>query len=415
MSTRAPSPPFPLSGHFVNSIRESSRLLCNKLNIRITEVAIKRLLLSQAFITSFRRVSTYHGLAFPLKFPSVLSELNLLSVLSLLNFASGYRVQLHAETGHGAWDNIRLLIFSLFLTSSTGGDGDLLSAQGIKAIEELRVAELMRVSLHVERPHETIPGVTVGELGGPMHELVKLITGTLNETGSVLVNLGYPDLGSFVLEALQEAEKAKSRNNVDASVDVVLEKLVGAFPAFRDMSIVDGQPIYCFKKALFLIHAITIRFGSSSPPPFPIPDTSHVPVFTDNVLPSLLIHLGVIDLSSALHGLESKFLNAHSPDTLSPLLGEASLNTDKDAPQTPPREGPVLTIDQSYILRAAAIDACEKIIAIARSSDIKLAEDVQWIKDITLPQLDTWLWSVAKDRTDYRRLGRFVLKNTVFF
>jgi len=26
------------------------------------------------------------------------------------------------------------------------------------------VGELMRVSLHVERPHEKIPGVTVGEL-----------------------------------------------------------------------------------------------------------------------------------------------------------------------------------------------------------------------------------------------------------
>ncbi|KIM91974.1 hypothetical protein PILCRDRAFT_809971 [Piloderma croceum F 1598] len=410
------SPPFPPSGSFLKSIRESSQLLCEKSNVRVTEVAIKRLLFSQAFAISFKRVSAFHGLAFPLKFASTLAELNLLSVLSLLNFASGYRIQLHTETGRGAWDNIRLLIFSLFLTSSTGGEGDLLSARGMQDIQEQKVAELMRVSLHVERPHESIPGVTVGEIGGPMHELVKLITGTLNETGLILVGAGYPDLGSFVLEALQEGEKAKSKDKIGADVDVILEQLVRAIPAFRDMSVVDGQPIYCFKKALFLIHAVLIRFGSMSPPPFPIPDTSQVPVFTDNVLPSLLIHLGVIDLSSASHGLEYKFPDAGSLDKLSSLLAEASPCTDTDnAPKAIPPEGPTLTVNQSYILRAAAIHACELIVDVARSPDIELPENLEWIRDITLPLLDMWLWSVAKDRPDYRQLERFALKNTVFF
>jgi len=404
-------PPFPASGSFIRSIRESSQLLCEKANIKITEVAIKRLVFSPAFTTSYARVSASHGLAFPLKFPSVLSELNFLSVLSLLNFASGYRVQLHTETGRGAWDNIRLLMFSLFLSSSTG-EGDLLSAQAMQVMQQQQVAELMRVSLHVERPHESIPGVTVGELGGPIHELVKLITRTLNEAGSVLVKAGYPNLGSFVLEALQEGEKAKA----GAHVDVVLERLVRAFPAFRDMAIVDGQPIYCYKKALFLIHAVTVRFRSSSPPPFPIPETSQIPVFTDNVLPSLLIHLGVIDLSSASHELESKFPNASSLEKLSSLLAEASPSTDmdKDLKSVPP-EGPILTVEQSYILRAAAIAACEQIVNVARSPDTELPEDLEWISDITLPLLDMWLWSVAKDRQDYRQLERFVLKDTVFF
>ena len=146
-------------------------------------------------------------------------------MLSLLNFASGYRIQLHTKTGRGAWDNVRLLIFSLFLTSSTGGEGDLLSARGMQCIREQKVAELMHVSLHVERSHESIPGLTVGELGGPMHELVKLITSTLNETGLILVRAGYPDLGSFVLQALQEGEKAKSEDKVGADVDVVLERV----------------------------------------------------------------------------------------------------------------------------------------------------------------------------------------------
>lgn len=116
-------------------------------------------------------------------------------------------------------------MLSLFLASSTGGDGDLLSAQGMQNIQEQKVAELMGVSLHVERPHESIAGVTVGQLGGPMYELVKLVVGTLNETGSVLVKAGYPDLGSFVLEALQEGKKAKSDDKAGADVDVILDRV----------------------------------------------------------------------------------------------------------------------------------------------------------------------------------------------
>jgi len=227
---------------------------------------------------------------------------------------------------------------------------------------------------------------------------------------------GYPDLGSFVLEALLEGKKAKSEDKVGADVEVVLERLVRAFPAFRDMAMVDGESIYCFKKALFLIHAIMVRFGSVVPPPFPIPDTCQLPVFADNVLPSLLIHMGVIDLSSASHELKSKFSDAGSPDNLSSLLAEASpsIDSNKHLKSIPP-EGPILSVEQSYILRAAAIDACEQIIDVARSPNTKLAKNLQWIRDITLPQLDLWIWSVAKDRQDYRQLGRFVLKETVFF
>jgi hypothetical protein len=192
--------------------------------LQISQESVKRLLLSPTFTSSFKRVSTVHGLALPLKFASPLDELNFLAILSLLNFGSGYRIPLHAEAGRGAWDSIRAFVFSLYLTSS--GDGtDLLSAKAIQAIEATRVAELMRLNVHVERQHESIPGVIVGELGGPLYELVKLITATLNETGERLVQMGYPSLGSFVAEALNESAKAKSNFNGNAGLEVVLERV----------------------------------------------------------------------------------------------------------------------------------------------------------------------------------------------
>lgn len=208
-------------------------------------------------------------------------------------------------------------------------------------------------------------------------------------------------------------------------MDDVLKDLVSAFPAFRDMSVVDGTPVYCFKKALFLIHGVTLRFGSSSPPPFPLPDTTNVPVFTDNVIPSLLIHLGVLDLSVTKDvALRSTFPDAANDTNVTTLL-EVPRDTPRIDPAVtsgtkpkaaPPKEGPVLTSDQAYILRAAAVDACEKMVECARRLDeTNLPDDQKWIKDITLPELDVWLWAVAKDRSDYRELERFVLRDTVFF
>lgn len=414
------STPFPLSGHYVQAIRDSCHSLRIASGIKVERSSIERLVLSPSFIESFQRVSKAHGLAFPLQFPSVISELNLISVLSLLNFASGYRVTLHEQTGRGAWDNIRALVFSLYISASMGAETDFLSARGMQNISAQTVAEQMRVDIHVERPHESIPGVTVGELGGPMYELVRLITKTLNETGSILLKSGYPDLGTFVLEALKNGEKAAKGGTPD--LEIVLEQIIRAIPAFQDMATVYGQSVYCFKKALFLLCAIEIRFGSINPPPIPIPKTASLPVFADNVLPSMLVHLGVIDLSSAKDSLSTIFKNP-SP-RLDNLLARAEPKSEIVAklPKPLPRDGPSLTTEQAYILRAAAVDACELIVEVAHSLDSTTLEAAgapagtdEWMKKITTQDIDMWLWSIGKDRQDYRQLERFSLRNTVMF
>jgi hypothetical protein len=172
--------------------------------------------------------------------------------------------------------------------------------------------------------------------------------------------------------------------------------------------------IYCFKKALFLIHAIRIRFGSISPPPFPIPSTAGSPVFADNVLPSILIHLGVLDVSGS-PSLSTLFPGARSDAKLQALL-EVPRQMAPSA--TTLKEGPVLTTDQAYILRAAAIDGCQLIVESARELDARLLpndQSLDWIKGISLPELDMWIWAVAKDRADYKELERIVVRDTVFF
>lgn len=196
----------------------------------------------------------------PLKFPSVLAELNLLCILSLLNFASGYRVPLHVATGRGAFDSIRALVFSLYITADS--EGDYLSAQGMQQVDSGKIAELMGVAdkIHQEKDHASIPGLKIGELGGPIWEVVDLVTKVLKETGDVLVKGGYPNLGAFVLEAFKEGERVKGQQtgSPNPECDIILErvcpshlpsshsshiciKLVRAIPAFQDMTMVDGE------------------------------------------------------------------------------------------------------------------------------------------------------------------------------
>jgi hypothetical protein len=412
--------------------------------------------------------------------------------------ASGYRVPLHRETGRGAWDSIRAFVLGLYLSSATDGEGDLLSAMGMQTLSEAKIAELLGVSLHTERQHERIHGLTIGQVGGPGWELVQLLKTLLDETGKVLVNGGYPNLGSFVAEALKEgARVAHDKGDPAVAADVVLEQVsrhlicnIGSNPlihtdpsfffpararrtrlpghehrqqsAYVPLLILFPSPyenfslpsractvlplpplpfaaIYCFKKALFLINAIAIRFAAkrernddaslseSSAPPFPIPHASHLPVFADNVLPSILIHLGVIDLSTTsctltlaniFPAIDGAAAAATAADPALLLLAaapepRAQARTGEEV-VVPVVDGPVLTPAQTYVLRAAAIEACERIVSHAHAMGAA-GRGAPWLKDLALPDLDNWLWAVAKDRPDYRALPRFVLRNTPFF
>jgi hypothetical protein len=164
----------------------------------------------------------------PLQFPSTLSEINLISVLSILNFAHTYRVPLKKATGRGAYDSIRVLMFGLYLSSDD--DSDPLSAKALKDVSSARIAELMQLTnhLHIEKSHPTIPGLTIGELGGPLYEMVNAITKVLNETGSILVTGGYASLGEFVLAALKKG-KTDDEENGRVDPEVVLDEVLNEF------------------------------------------------------------------------------------------------------------------------------------------------------------------------------------------
>jgi hypothetical protein len=130
-------------------------------------------------------------------------------------------VPLRKATGRGAYDSIRALIFGLYLSSTE--EEDLMSAQGMKDISRARIAELMQLTnyIHVEKAHPTIPGLTIGELGGPLYELVNQITSVLNETGTILLSRGYSSLGAFVLDALKKGQNGEGPVDPEVVLDEV--------------------------------------------------------------------------------------------------------------------------------------------------------------------------------------------------
>jgi hypothetical protein len=195
---------------------------------------------------------------------------------------------------------------------------------------------------------------------------------------------------------------------------------VDTFPAFRDAYEIDGErtspslvshfltltylaAVYIYKKALFLINSISSRWTprvllpgeiepeDSGPVTFPIPSSTDLPIFADNVIPSTSLH------SSPILPL--------TMSSLALLIHYSILTLPSSLPLPLPSP---LSAPQATILRAASITACARICAKAREE----GRDFQ--KVMTEVQLDGYLWNGGKKGT-LRDLERMSEKGTIFY
>lgn len=187
-----------------------------------------------------------------------------------------------------------------------------LTAKGMSALTESTTAELLGVPIINETPHDSLPGVTVGQRMPEAVEVVGLVQGVLNETGAILQKKGFQTLGDFVEDALQQAAGETPEKRGDRLVQAVShvssrwslccvltylrQQLVETFPAFDDAGSVKGHEVCVFKKALFFVHSIASTFeeGPRQAPTFPLPSSSTIPVFCDNILCSALLLLSLL-------------------------------------------------------------------------------------------------------------------------
>lgn len=361
-----------------------------------------------AFLTSldqarFSRLCTQHGLSFPLRFPTPTAEVNFLSIVALLNALSGYRTAFHTATGCGAYQNVVRLMIGLYISSADEdrvvGAGTL-TAKGMVGLTEARIVELLGVSVHQERQHETLAGVTVGVRGGEMFEAVQLILNAMHGVGRKLEQLNSPSLGAYIVLLLTHA-KSENMDDVQAT-DYLTCNIAQTFPEFRDTHHISAlnQDVFLFKRIFFLLHSLRCKFADKLE--WCVPDTKlTLPMFVDNVLPTMCVWFNMFNLADQLpNGMERLYDWVRTKHCNADLPRQGLVTGSKQA-------GPRLSQDETYAIRAATLNLGAAIVQRAK----QLAEQCdanRWLQTLNEVDLDAYLWSVAKDDEALRSVPRLV-------
>lgn len=314
----------------------------------------------------------------PLVFDSIDAEIDLLTTLQLLNFGSGYRHELHAATGGGAWDTMQRGILTLHITGRRP-DAAFLSSLTIGD-----VAELWGVPL--DRDVEIAPGIQQAK-PGPLAPLARLILRACNEAGQVLRNRGFDGWA----HCFRAWARAAASRGAHPTAESFVRFLSDTFPPFSDHAVVvradsSRRDVWILKKAQVCAARLSRALGERVPELFAFPDLSRLTAGADNVLPAVLRATGVLVLAPAL---------ASAVDGRQPLpAGAASGEVD---------------------LRAAAVVACSRIVARVHAlASAAAAEPAAEAAALTEATLDEYLWLRGKSPS-MRALERHATPDTYFY
>jgi hypothetical protein len=268
-----------------------------------------------------------------------------------------------------------------------------LSATGMQGLMTQDISRLGQIPVAEEVDHPELKGVKTGrrtKLAGMVEQIVDV----LHSTGAMLKKGGYPNLGAFVIECAKRSI-VDGKTGVSGGMfvrqvfpcDVCADEMVEAIPGFRDIAIVDGEPVYLFKKIQLLTLDLHRRFSASHPELFNFHDIHELTIFADNVIPTMLHHLNIISLSPTEDA---------TPRQVAILR---DLNVDL-------RTGRETSTERSFIFRAAAVDAYGII--------VQQVQKMPSFPTMTTEQLDAYLWKIAKHGPN-RGIIRFSDPNTVYF
>ncbi|RCI02226.1 hypothetical protein CU098_012036, partial [Rhizopus stolonifer] len=258
----------------------------------------------------------------PLRFEKVEDEINFVTFIDLLNFGSGYRVPLHELAGRGAFDTIRFGAMSFHI------GGKPMDAETFKNISIFEVSEIFQLPIDREVRHETLDFVTMTEPTA-LKPFAAGLTTVLNTTGDYLKAHNYKDLADFIMNHVKKQPQNAS---------YLVEQFIQAFPGLHDSYQFPNisEPVYLYKKAQIIVYHLWFTFREQLPQYFDFKDIDTLTVFSDNVIPTMLIHLGVI--------------------TDVPEQWQQDINNNKD-----------LSVQIATTLRAAGVVACEEIVKASKA------------------------------------------------
>ncbi|KAJ3192285.1 hypothetical protein HK101_006785 [Irineochytrium annulatum] len=275
----------------------------------------------------------------------------------------------------GAFDTIRFGMMSMHLSSERG-----LTADFLKHLTLADCAQHFCLPLHRDVRHETLP-VTLSE-PHPLRQLAQMLTDVMNETGAELAKRGYSGFGAFIIDTVKNGPRIEGRPSAETLVKAAFDTL----PAFNDRAVVDGEEVYIVKKAQLMTTELNRKFGKSHPDLFDFADLTEISVAADNVIPCMLAHHGLLELSPRLTKMIADLVD----------LGVGGEQLD-------------------VRMRAASVEVCHRVCARARAklAEVQMDESVRAAMDTIA--LDCYMWTVGKDTPELRSVTRPINRQTVYY
>jgi len=309
---------------------------------------------------------TNNPLRVPLKFDTLEEELNFVALNALLAFGSGWRDELHDACNRGAANTIKFGIISMHISKMQYGTINHMAGLTINDISSIFQIPL----LGEEKANENMPGITVSTQHC-LREFAEKLQNVFHKTAQDLKKGGYRSLAQFIMYLINSTKNEINR------AEVILKGIVNILTVFQDSAVVNGKEVFIFKKAQLFVYSLYKAFHKKYPL-FDIKGVEKLTIFADNVIPTVLIELGVlIPSSEVLLAIKSKKNMSKS-------------NTDVK-------------------LRAASIVACEKVVQKLKEQNIKYMDN-----EILETDIDTYIWNLGKEEK-YRGLNRIVNKDTIYY
>jgi len=267
---------------------------------------------------------------------------NFAVLFCLLQFGHGFRHALHQYCGRGASQTITLGVRALH------GGNDLSAAR----LRRLTILEIHQAFALPQAP--------------PLATFVQQLEAVLHQAGTVLECLGLQNFAAFCEHVLEMPAAT------EAPAAVLVQQLAHHFPAFNDQGVLhDGSRVVLLKKATLTVGELR-RLAAPYDARYRFwQDCQQAVAPVDNVIPAVLVYLGILRLSSTLY---QQIHEQHALLARGPLEAE---------------------------LRAVALAACEQIVTATDNA-------------ISALDLGYYLWLTGKE-AGKRQFARHHTQDTVFY
>eukprot|EP00833_Pecoramyces_ruminatium_P014853 jgi/Orpsp1_1/1188885/evm.model.d7180000067948.1 len=341
---------------YIDAIRNSCKELYNEVekdgSLKINDDNIDKFIetiKNNNFESFGKYYNTNNPLKVPLKFDTLEEELNFVALNALLAFGSGWRNELHEACNRGAANTIKFGIISMHISKMQYGTINHMANLTITDISSIFQIPL----LGEEETKENMPGVTVSTQHC-LREFAEKLQYVFHKTALDLKKGGYRSLAQFVMYLINSTKNEVNR------AEVILKGIINVLTVFQDSAVINGKEIFIFKKAQLFVYTLYKAFHKKYPL-FDIKGIEKLTIFADNVIPTILIDLGILKVSSQiLKAIEEK---------------ENMSKTNMDVK-----------------LRAVSIVACEKIVNKLKEQNITYMNN-----EILETDIDTYIWNLGKE------------------